>query len=235
MSYKDGASKALKQSAATAAGIEIKEYENLTTEEKEKLEVIRQSIALDILGYTNAKVERVLGLKRNALAGLRGNHPGLWELAHSDVLRRTRELVGAVNESIAEMISYGQWRALGRLEHIFRGGKRTYKFHGHPAFQYSKVNGEVSAAVMVNACNAYMKGIEVLRESIINELGKEEAEKRGLETANDDYANKYKEDKIAKSKEKLVKKFKESRAEDSARSYADATEAKSDKDRLPIQ
>jgi len=234
MSDKDGASKQLQMSAASAAGIELKEFENLSDDEKEKLEVIRQTLALDLLGYPNAQIERVLGMKKDSLYGMRGNHPGLWELAEKDFLRRMRELIGAVNKSIAEMISYGEVLALSRLEQIFKGGKRVFRFHGHPSFSLPVVEGDITPGIMVNACNSYMKHIQLMKDSILSVIGKEEAESRGLEVANDDYANKVREDKIATNKKKLVRKFKERRAEDSARSYANATADKSEKDLLPM-
>jgi len=232
---KGGADAMLKVRVKTLTGIEAPEFKDLTKEELEMLHQIRQILALDMLEYRNADIERILGLKKDRLYGLRGNYPVLWVMAENDFLRRMRLHLDAVNDSIAELVSDGEIEMLWRLRHVAQGGKRKIKVPGHPSIKLTPIPGEISSTMIVSAAQAFLKHAEILNQRIMMMMGVEEAKDKGLKVLDDDFARHVKAAQEFEGERKVVKKYKDRKARESAKSYANTQEDKSSKDLLPIQ
>ena len=232
---RDGADKAMKDKVRSLTGIEAPEFKDLTKEELEMLHQMRQILALDMLEYRNADIERILGLKKDQLYGLRGNYPVLWGMAENDFLRRMRLHLDAVNDSIAELVSDGEIEMLWRLRHVAQGGKRSIRVPGHPSIKLTTIPGEMSPTLIVSAAQAFLKHSEILNQRFMTMMGVEEAKDKGLKVLDDDFARHVKAAQESEGERKVVKKYKDRKARESAKSYANATADKSDKDLLPIQ
>ena len=76
----------LKKAVTRMTSLEDKKFKDLTGLEVETLHRIRQTLALDALGYRNAEIEQILHLKKDTIYALRGTYPVLWGLDRKSVV-----------------------------------------------------------------------------------------------------------------------------------------------------
>jgi len=227
----------LKKAVRRMTKTECKDFNDLTPKEIEALHRIRQSLALDALGYTSAEIEQILGLRIDFIYESRAAHSTLWSLAENDFLTRMRKHLKEVRESIFELISDGEAEALYTLRQVMKGGRRTLTVPGHPSLTIRAIPHTIRITVptMLAAAQAFLKHIEVINQRILQVVGLEEAQAQGLEMVNDEFAKRIKEAKAATKERKVVKKARRHGNQREADYEKVIKEKIPDKDELQIQ
>ena len=176
--------------------------ENLTVEEKARLEEIRCIMALDLLGLCNEDIERVLGLGKGKVPGIRGNHRPLWVLAERDLNHRMRKQLTDVNHTIADLVTVGEVEMLAVLKHIVEGGKRSTRLPGFPSVKLTRLKGDVSIQNRVTAARTYLTSVEAIMNRVNQQASREEIEEAGLNDISDEFARSSTQaaDKIGRSR-----------------------------------